>query len=69
MFVIVKQESFATVSVGILKLLFSVLLLEFRVKGVQVFVHMKVICFGIIFKMLTFFMIVNVLFLSQEILW
>lgn len=33
MFVIVKQESFATVSVGILKLLFSVLLLEFQSEG------------------------------------
>lgn len=35
MFVIVKQESFATVSVGILKLLLPVLLLAFRGRGIK----------------------------------
>lgn len=36
MFVIVKQDSFATVSVGILKLLLPVSLLAFKVRGYEI---------------------------------
>ncbi len=54
MFVLVKQESFATVSVGILKLLFPVLLLEWGDKWFEVFVYMKVICSGLISNMFSF---------------
>lgn len=44
MFVIVKQERFATVSVGILKLLFPHFITGSQSEGIKVFVYMKVIC-------------------------
>lgn len=70
MFVIVKQERFATVSVGILKLLFPHFITGSQSEGIKVFVYMKVICSGVIFKTIFFIIIiiVNVLFWSQEVL-
>lgn len=55
MFVIVKQERFATVSVGILKLLFPRFITGSRSEGIKVFVYMKVICFGVIFETFLFY--------------
>lgn len=68
MFVIVKQESFATVRVGILKLLFPVLLLQWGEKRFEVFVYMKVICLDSFLTCLNFFLLLWMFcFLSQEI--
>lgn len=66
MFVIVKRERFATVSVGILKMLLNVLLLGFRRTGYGCVCLYEGIIFWIILNMFwtCVFFIVNVLFLD-----
>lgn len=69
MFVIVKQESFAAVSVGILKLLFPVLLLaEWGDKRFEVSVHMKVMFWSYFITRLElfFFIIIVNVFKSRD---